>query len=138
MPMVTINILKDKGETYARAVGDAVNKAVIATMNFPEDDRYQVINEVPDYALQIQERKGDRAIINLVMRAGRADEAKQAFYQEVVNSLAQNPGIPPENIVINFSENNDIDWSFANGKASFIEEPEKWSKPAAPDFLQAV
>lgn len=129
MPMVTINILKGKGDAYGQAVSDVVNNAVIDTMNFPEDDRYQVVNELPEYALQIQNRQGDRAIINLVMRAGRSDSAKKAFYQRVVSDLAQNPGIPPENVVINFSENHDIDWSFANGKASFIDEPEKWSKP---------
>ena len=130
MPMVTINILSGRGEAYGQAVSDVVNQAVIETMNFPEDDRYQVVNELPEYALQIQQRQGERAIINLVMRGGRADEAKQAFYRRVVADLAVNPGIPPENVVINFAENNDIDWSFANGKASFIEEPEKWS--AAP------
>lgn len=129
MPMVTINILQGKGEAYGRAVADAVNRVVIDTMAFPEDDRYQVINELPEYALQIQERKGDRAIINLVMRSGRSDEAKKAFYRQVAEALSVNPGIPKENIVINFSENKDVDWSFANGKASFLDEPELWSTP---------
>ena len=41
MPFVTINILNGKSKDYIQKVTDTINDAVIETMNFPEDDRYQ-------------------------------------------------------------------------------------------------
>ncbi|MEX0952132.1 MAG: tautomerase family protein, partial [Gammaproteobacteria bacterium] len=45
MPLVNISILKGKSAAYKKAVADAVNSSVIETMNFPDDDRYQIIHE---------------------------------------------------------------------------------------------
>jgi len=121
MPYVHITLIAGRGENYARSVGDAVNRAVIESLDFPEDDRFQVIHEVPDYALQLQQRRGERIMMHLVMRAGRGEAQKRAFYHDVTRRLAQNPGIDPANVVICFTENRDVDWSFGGGKASFLE-----------------
>lgn len=120
MPFVNIYILKGKSAEYAQAVGNSINAAVIETMGFPADDRYQVINELDAHCLQLQERSGDRVMMHLVMRAGRSNKSKQAFYKKVTENLAQNPGISPENVLITITENHDIDWSFANGEATFV------------------
>jgi 5-carboxymethyl-2-hydroxymuconate isomerase len=120
MPLVTISILSGKSSAYVKAVGDGINSAVIETMGFPIDDRYQVIHELDSERLQLQDRDGDRAIIHLVMRKGRSDESKLAFYQKLVANLAANPGISPANVTISITENNDIDWSFRDGIAQFV------------------
>ena len=62
--------------------------------------------------------------MHLVMRAGRSNESKQAFYKKVVENLAANPGVQPENVMITISENHDIDWSFSDGLAQFILNPD--------------
>ena len=59
-------------------------------------------------------------MMHLVMRAGRSDASKQAFYKKVVENLAANPGIPPENILITITENHEVDWSFRDGVAQFV------------------
>jgi phenylpyruvate tautomerase PptA (4-oxalocrotonate tautomerase family) len=120
MPLVNISILSGKPPEYVKAVGDSINSAVIETMGFPMDDRYQIIHQLDSERLQLQDRDGDRVIMHLVMRAGRSDEAKQAFYKKVVENLAVNPGIPPGNVMITISENHDIDWSFRDGIAQFV------------------
>lgn len=120
MPLVTISILKGKSAAYRQAVADGINRAVIDTMGFPADDRYQVIHEVEDANLQLQDRQGDRVIMHLVMRAGRSNKSKQAFYHSVVAALAADPGIAPENVLITITENHDIDWSFRDGIAQFV------------------
>jgi phenylpyruvate tautomerase PptA (4-oxalocrotonate tautomerase family) len=76
-----------------------------------------------DFLLQLQGREGDRVMMHLVMRSGRSNQSKQAFYKKVVENLAANPGIPPENVMITISENHDIDWSFRDGLAQFIVNP---------------
>lgn len=120
MPLVNVSILKGKSPEYIKAVADSINSAVIETMGFPEDDRYQIIHELEPHCLQLQERTGDRVMMHLVMRAGRSNKSKQAFYAKVVENLAENPGIDPENVLITITENHDIDWSFSGGVAQFV------------------
>ena len=120
MPLVNISILSGKSPEYIKAVGDGINSAVIETMGFPLDDRYQIIHEIDHDRLQLQERNGDRVIMHLVMRTGRSNESKQAFYKKVVENLAVDPGIPPENVLITITENHDVDWSFRDGVAQFM------------------
>jgi phenylpyruvate tautomerase PptA (4-oxalocrotonate tautomerase family) len=120
MPLVNISILKGKSPEYIQAVADAVNSAVIETMNFPDDDRYQTIHQLDSACLQLQKREGDRLMMHLVMRAGRSNKSKQAFYKKVTENLAANPGIPAANVLITITENHDIDWSFGEGIAQFI------------------
>lgn len=119
MPFVTINILKGKSPAYIKAVADGVNAAVIETMGFPDDDRYQVIHECEPHCLEYQGREGDRVMMHLIMRRGRSDEAKKAFYAKAVENLARDPGIDPANVLITIAENTDIDWSFRDGVAQF-------------------
>jgi phenylpyruvate tautomerase PptA (4-oxalocrotonate tautomerase family) len=68
----------------------------------------------------LQKREGDRVMMHLVMRAGRSNKSKQAFYQRVTEKLAESPGIPAANVLITISENHDIDWSFSDGVAQFV------------------
>ncbi len=120
MPLVKIAVLKGKSPEYINAVADGINSAVIETMGFPDDDRYQVISEHDEHCLQLQKRTGDRVMMNLIMRSGRSDESKQAFYKKVTENLKENPGIDPANVLITITENKDIDWSFRDGIAQFV------------------
>lgn len=121
MPLVNIAILKDKSPAYVSAVSKAVNSAVIETMGFPEDDLYQIVHEVDSSRLQYQDRTADRVMMYLIMRAGRSNKSKRAFYARVVEKLAADPGIKPANVLITIAENHDVDWSFRDGIAQFVE-----------------
>ncbi len=120
MPLVNISIVKGKSREYVKAVADGVNSAVIETMDFPDDDRYQIIHEVEPYCLEYQDRNEDRVMMFLIMRAGRSNKAKQAFYKKCTENLKANPGIDPANVLITIAENHDIDWSFREGVAQFV------------------
>ncbi len=120
MPLVNISILKGKSPEYIKAVSDGINLAVIETMGFPDDDRYQIVHELEPHCLQFQSRTEDRVMMHLTMRAGRSNKSKQAFYAKVVENLKNNPGIKPENVLITIVENHDVDWSFKDGIAQFV------------------
>ena len=120
MPLVNISILKGKSPEYIKAVSNGINSAVIETMSFPDDDRYQIIHEIEPQCLQFQQRTDDRVMMHLSMRAGRSNKSKQAFYAKVVENLAKDPGIKPANILITIVENHDVDWSFQDGIAQFV------------------
>ena len=53
MPLVTISILQGKSPEYIKAIADGVNSAVIESMGFPDDDRYQVIHQLDPMCLQL-------------------------------------------------------------------------------------
>jgi phenylpyruvate tautomerase PptA (4-oxalocrotonate tautomerase family) len=138
MPFVTIYIPSGKSPEYIKAVGDSVNTAVIETMGFPADDRYQIIQSIDNKSLQFQERTGDRVMMHLVMRIGRSDQSKQAFYKKVAENLSANPGISPQNILITITENHDVDWSFRDGVAQFmITNNTAISQPASKTIVPA-
>ena len=121
MPLVNIHILKGKSKDYIAALTDGINTAVIETMGFPKDDRYQIVHEIEPHCLQYQTRQAeDRVMIYLIMRQGRSDKAKQAFYKKVAENLSANPSINPANILITIVENYDVDWSFQDGVAQFM------------------
>jgi phenylpyruvate tautomerase PptA (4-oxalocrotonate tautomerase family) len=120
MPLVNISILKGKSLEYINAVADGINSAVIETMAFPDDDRYQIIHQLDPECLQFQHCEGDRVMMHLVMRTGRSNKSKQAFYKKVTENLEKNPGIPAANVLITITENHDIDWSFRDGVAQFV------------------
>jgi phenylpyruvate tautomerase PptA (4-oxalocrotonate tautomerase family) len=120
MPLVTVNILEGKSKNYIKKVSDSINEAVIETMDFPDDDRYQVINQLSGDCLQYQGRQEDRVMIHLVMRSGRSNKAKQAFYKKVVEYLSHRVQINPENVFITITENHDVDFSFKDGVAQFV------------------
>jgi phenylpyruvate tautomerase PptA (4-oxalocrotonate tautomerase family) len=120
MPLVNISILKGKSTEYIKAVADGISSAVIETMGFPDDDRYQIIHQLDSECLQLQTCEGDRVMMHLVMTAGRSNKSKQAFYKKVTDNLAEDPGIPASNVLITITENHDIDWSFRDGIAQFI------------------
>jgi hypothetical protein len=59
-------------------------------------------------------------MMHLIMRAGRSNRSKQAFYSKVVENFAADPGIDPANVLITIAENHDIDWSFRDGTAQCV------------------
>lgn len=120
MPLVNISILKGKSPRYIKAIADGVNSAATETMGFPDDDRYQIISEYEPYCLEYQARTEDRVMMYLIMRRGRTPEAKKAFYKQVTESVARDPGIDPVNVLITIVENHDSDWSFRDGEAQFV------------------
>jgi len=61
-------------------------------------------------------------MMHLIMRAGRSNKSKQAFYAKVVENLAADPGIDPANVLITIAENHDIDWSFREPKNCLVEK----------------
>lgn len=122
MPLVRISVLDRKDEGYRKTVADRVNEAVLETLDFPPDDRYQLIQGFSSQDFELQNREDDRVVLELTMRAGQAREDKQAFYARVAELLEQDPGIPPENVMIVITENGEEDWSFRDGVAQFIAD----------------
>ncbi len=125
MPLVRIDLARGKTEHYRRTVGDVVYDAMIATLNVPADDRFQIIAEhsendfILDRTYLGIERSDDAIVIQVALNAGRTVEMKRAFYKAVADGLHQHLELRREDVFISLLETAKENWSFGNGEAQY-------------------
>jgi 4-oxalocrotonate tautomerase len=125
MPLARIDLPTGKPPEYGRAVADAVYDAMIATLNVPKDDRFQVISEHTPETLLIHptylgiDRSADALVIQITLNEGRTVEVKKAFYKALADGLHERVGLRREDVFINLVEVKKENWSFGNGVAHY-------------------
>ena len=125
MPLVRIDAPSSLPAKRLKAVADAVHAALVAHMNVPPKDRFQIINRHEPSRLIIDphypavERTQEALIVAVALRAGRTDAQKQAFYRAVVADAVRSAGMKPDDVMIALSENTPMDWSFGRGEALY-------------------
>jgi 4-oxalocrotonate tautomerase len=125
MPLARIDLPTGKPPEYGLAVADVVYEAMIATLNAPKNDRFQVISEHTRETLIIDptflgiERSADALIIQLTLNEGRTLEVKHAFYKAVADGLHERVGLMREDVFISLVEVKKENWSFGNGIAQY-------------------
>jgi 4-oxalocrotonate tautomerase len=125
MPLVRIDLRAGKSTDYRRAIGDQVHRAMVETINVPSLDRFQVIAEHPAEGLIYDptyldiERTDDVIFIQIALNAGRTVEQKRALYARITALLADNPGVRPQDVLINLVEVARENWSFGDGVAQY-------------------
>jgi len=125
MPLVRISIPAGRDKAFAKAVGDGIHDAMIATVGIPADDRFQVITEherallVADPHYLGIERSDGAILVQITLRSGRSDDKKRALYRTIVENLQARAGVRKEDVVVTLVENEAIDWSFGNGVAQY-------------------
>ena len=100
---------------------------MIATINVPSKDKFQVITEHdkdsliydPEY-LNIQRTEGI-VIIQITLNEGRTVELKKTFYERLAERLHEELGIRVEDVFISLVEVRKENWSFGNGIAQYAE-----------------
>ena len=125
MPLVRIALLEGKRPAFKRDIADAVHRALVATINVPARDRFQLVTELgrddfiydPEY-LGIA-RSRDLVIIQITLSAGRSLEQKRSLYRRIADNLAAAVRLRREDAWINLIEVARENWSFGNGVASY-------------------
>lgn len=125
MPLVRIDMLEGKPETFRQAIADVVYEAMRAHLNVPVNDRFIIINEhspeemmlSPDY-LDIQ-RSQNCIVVQLTLNTGRTLEMKKAFYHAIAYGLHEKTGMRLEDVFISLVEVPKENWSFGNGEAQY-------------------
>jgi len=129
MPLVEIELLEGRSAAELDAISDAVHEAMIAVLDVPRRDRFQIITERPAGSLRFDpsyldiERDEGFLLIRITLAAGRTTDAKQAFYRRLAGLLAERTGMRTENLAVVMVENEREDWSFGRGQASYLELP---------------
>lgn len=125
MPLARIDRPAGKPPEYVRSVADVVYDAMVATLNAPKDDRFQVISEHTPNTLIIDptylgiQRSADALVIQLILNEGRTVEVKKSFYKAVVDGLQERIGLRREDVFITLVEVKKENWSFGNGIAQY-------------------
>ena len=126
MPIVRIDVRRGKSPTYIAALRNSIYAAMIESFSVPRNDRFILVHQHeaeefdydPNY-LDIA-RSDDLVIIQIACNNTRTVPQKQAFYKAVVEKLAADPGVRPEDVLINLLETAKENWSFGNGVAQYV------------------
>ena len=125
MPLTRISLRRGKPATYRRAVADYVYAAMRETFEVPDDDRFMVVTEHDEtdftygrHYLGI-DRSDDLPIIQLTVSNTRTVAQKKALYRTIVQRLANDPGVRPQDVFISLVEVGKENWSFGCGEAQY-------------------
>jgi 4-oxalocrotonate tautomerase len=125
MPLVRISLREGKAEAYKRALADGVHRAMVEAIDAPAQDRFQVITEYPPGGLIYDptylgiERTDEIVIVQITLSAGRKLPQKRKLFKRIVERLSENPGVRPQDVMINLVEVAWENWSFGNGEAQY-------------------
>jgi phenylpyruvate tautomerase PptA (4-oxalocrotonate tautomerase family) len=117
--------MEGKGESFGRQVGQIVYEAMMATLNVPAKDHFQIITEhSPDTLIYDPEyldipRTNGIIMIQITLNQGRSVDMKKAFYQMVAERLHADLGVRKEDVLISLVEVTKENWSFGNGEAQY-------------------
>jgi 4-oxalocrotonate tautomerase len=126
MPLVRISLRAGKSDEYKKALGDGVHQAMIEAIEIPPQDRFQVISEhsrselIYDPSYLGINRSDDIVIVQITLSSGRKPPQKRKLYQRIVEILAKNPGMRPQDVMINLVETAWENWSFGNGEGQYM------------------
>lgn len=127
MPLVRISLRQGKSEQYRKALGEGVHQAMVEAIEIPPQDRFQVITEhssnhlIYDPSYLGIERSDNIIVVQITLSAGRKPGQKRKLYQRIVEILGQNPGVRPQDLMINLVETAWENWSFGNGEAQYTK-----------------
>ena len=127
MPLVRISLRQGTTPEYRKAVADGVHRAMLESLAVPVDDRFQVITEhdagglIYDPQFLGIERSDRVVFVQIALSAGRKPQQKRQLYKRMAEILAENPGLRPQDLVINLVEVAWENWSFGNGEAQYMD-----------------
>ena len=125
MPLVRIDLAVGRPPDQRRAIGDVVYDAMIATIDVPAGDRFQVITEhaATDFVFDPHylgiERSPDCVFVQVTLNEGRTIDKKKAFFKAIADGLHERIGLRREDVLIQLVEVKKENWSFGDGIAQY-------------------
>jgi phenylpyruvate tautomerase PptA (4-oxalocrotonate tautomerase family) len=122
MPLARISIPAHLPARQARALADAVHAGLAQTCGVPPEDRFQLIQRLPEDAMILDPHFGnvsrtrDASIVEITFLRGRTDAQKRALFQSIA-AQAEAGGFASDDVLVALTENGPIDWSLGRGLA---------------------
>lgn len=127
MPLVRIDIRKDRPSGLGRRIGEVVYRAMADTINVPANDNFQVITKhdadglVYDPQYLGIARSDGTVFIQITLNEGRSVELKKRFYETLAARLHGELGMRREDVFVSLVEVKKENWSFGNGVAQYAD-----------------
>ena len=123
MPLVTVTVLESKTPAFKDAVLAGVHRSLVAA-GVPEADRFQRVLELrPEnfrfdarYPDLTSSRGNDFVLIEILWSVGRSVKIKRKVVTDIIQSLAREPGLDAEQVMVVFKETTWENWSFGGGR----------------------
>lgn len=125
MPLVRIAVMAGKPAAHRAAIGDAVHRAMVETLNVPAKDRFQILGEhqpgdlVYDPSYLDVPRTDGIVMVQITLNAGRTVEMKKAFFAKAAEYVHAAAGVRQEDLLVSLVEVTKENWSFGNGIAQY-------------------
>lgn len=125
MPLLRFDMFEGRTPEEIKKILDITHETVLEAFHVPERDRYQIVHQHPEYEMIIEDtnldipRTNQFIMISIVSRP-RENRNKEKFYSLLAKRLEKECRIRPSDLMINFTINDNADWSFGNGEAQFL------------------
>jgi Tautomerase enzyme len=125
MPFLRFDLIEGRDEQALVKLLDVAHRAMLDAFHVPVRDRYQIVHEHKRSRVRIEDtglgfERTDKVVLVQVTTRPRTREEKTDFYRRLCTDLGRECGILPTDVMVNFVENSDEDWSFGNGEAQFL------------------
>jgi Tautomerase enzyme len=136
MPFSRLSILKGKTPGYLGALSNTLHRALGEAFEVPPADRFQAIHQHEPGELVFDRhylggpRSDDFVLICITAGRLRSPAVKAAFYRRLVELLADDPGVRPEDVTVIITTTHADEWSFSAGvMAAPIGNPNQGATP---------
>jgi phenylpyruvate tautomerase PptA (4-oxalocrotonate tautomerase family) len=123
MPLAKIHLRKGQRAEKKRAIADALQASLIATLDIPEQDRFQLIEEYEDdHFIHTDAFLGltytrDLLMIEIALTEGRSDALKTALLADLNRRLVETADVRPDDVVVLIYELGAANLSLGRGLA---------------------
>ncbi|WP_292517153.1 tautomerase family protein [Methanoculleus sp.] len=101
MPLVKVEIRTGKSVEYRQSLIESLRQAFVDALQTPETALWIRICERKEENFPIPPgRSGDAVLIEVSLMPGRGPEKKQGLYRAIVEHLAHDAGVRPEDVYI--------------------------------------
>ena len=131
MPLTHVSLRRGKPAAYRKAILDGIYRAMRAVFDVPEEDRFMTIAEHDEADFSFSKtylgiaRSDDLVMIQLTISNTRTVEQKKTVYRRIVENLVADPGLRPEDVLINLVEVLPANWSFGHGLAQYVPDKDR-------------
>ena len=136
MPFSRLSILKGKTPEYLGALSNSLQRALVEAFEVPPTDRFLAIHQHEPGELVFDRhylggpRSDDFILICITAGRLRSTEVKAAFYRRLVELLAEDPGVRPEDVMVIITTTSADEWSFSGGVSTAAPgNPNQGAKP---------
>lgn len=124
MPIVRIDVNRDRDPEQRRAISDAVHRAFVTAVGIPEGDRFHLLtthagDELIADPTYLDVARRDVVFIQITLIRGRSDEMKQRLYRAIRDGLVA-VGVRSQDVAVILTENGPADYSWGDGEAQVL------------------